>query len=440
MRTRIFDNRVPFNQQWRWGQLPANSNPAWSTAVGLKGEVTTIEDFVNTRFKERSGKGEVINTPFSLRREITDPSLGPYLSWPHGSVTEFGDLRGLEFPSTASLPGIMAEMPSLLGIPTDHTDMMTRVGTSAMARISSSSYSGLVSAGELGETLRYLRNPIQQGLSLAASIERKLSRRVLNKDGRYTPGLLAKRLDQPSSKSIAEEASSLYLQLMYGMRPLVKEISDLAEALTTQKVRSPRETSRSQEGNQWQGTITRGSSQSGISFIENLKYQRNVIVRAGCMYHFLTDIESSNRKWGVRLSDIPSALWALTPSSFVLDWFVNTNQLLSALTPKYGLVEDATWTSVTLEETLVRSCSGYSIPGWTFTNSSGGTGSSTLRIIRKDRRPSLVIGLAPTRVTSGLVDLSLGQTTSLFAMMAQRLAPLIRELGKSHASRMSHPL
>lgn len=432
MRTRIDDKRTSYAKQWRWGDLPNNPNPPWSTAVGYQGEYCVIVDEVNPRFQERSKRGEVINTPFSLVRTTTFPTLGPYLSTVSGSTTWFGDLTKTDFPSANRLPSLIGEMPLLLGLPNDHTDMRTRVGTSAMARVAGAKYPGLVSAGELGETLRYLRNPIATGLKLASAIERKLSRRVL-RNGKYQPGLLAKQLDQRPSKSISEELSSLYLETMYGMRPLVKEISDLAEALTAQAVTYPRETARAKEDNSWQGSLTRVSSESGITFNETLEYSRKVVVRAGCMYHFYSELDSSNREWGVRLTDVPSALWALTPSSFVVDWFLNTNQVIAALTPIHGLVKDAVWTSVSIEETLYRKASGYKIPSWSTTNSSGGTASSSIRIIRKERSPTITVGLAPTKITSGLVDLSLSQTTSLMAMLTQRMVPLIRDLGKSYA-------
>lgn len=432
MRTRIDDKRTTYAKKWRWGELPNNPNPPWSTDVAQQGEVCAVVDEVNSRFQERSKRGEVINTPFRLVRTATVPSMGPYLSATSGSKTLFGDLTATDFPSASQLPYLMGKMPLWLGLPNDHTDMRTRVGTSAMARVAGAKYPGLVSAGELGETLRYLRNPIASGLKLASAIERKLSRRVL-KNGKYQPGLLAKQLDQRPSKSISEELSSLYLETMYGMRPLVREISDLAEALTAQAVTYPRETVRSQEDNTWQGSLTRVNSESGITFNETLEYSRKVVVRAGCMYHFYSELDSSNREWGVRLTDVPSALWALTPSSFVVDWFLNTNQVIAALTPIHGLVKDAVWTSVSIEETLYRKASGYNVTKWPTTTSSGGTSSSSIRTIRKERSPTIIVGLAPTKITSGLVDLSLSQTTSLMAMLTQRMVPLIRDLGKSHA-------
>jgi len=433
MRTRVDDKRVLTATKWRFYDSYVTPQPAYSTGVVSAGELVTVVDVVNSRFQERSKRGEVINTPFYLVRQSTVPSPGPLLTSRQSPSSEFvGDLSGSFFPSSDSLPGILGSMPSLLGIPNDHTDMRTRVGTSAMAKVAGAKYPGLVSVGELGETLRYLRNPIATGLKLASAIERKLSRRVL-KNGKYQPGLLAKQLDQRPSKSISEELSSLYLETMYGMRPLVREISDLVEALTVQTVTHPRETVRSQEDNTWQGSLTRSSSEAGIAFNETLEYSKKVVVRAGCMYHFYSELDSSNREWGVRLTDVPSALWALTPSSFVVDWFLNTNQVIAALTPIHGLVKDAVWTSVSVEETLYRKASGYNIPSWASTKSSGGTSSSSIRLIRKERTPTTIVGLAPTKITSGLVDLSLSQTTSLFAMLTQRMVPLIRDLGKSYA-------
>lgn len=433
MRTRIFDNRANIAIKWRSGASPNNPNPAWSTSVRQVGDYCVVVDEVNTRFQERSKRGEVINTPFALSRTSTGFAPGPYLSAVVGTETWWLDLTKSDFPANVYLPGIMDDMPRLLGIPTDYSAIRTRVGTSCMAKVAGAKYPGLVSAGELGETLRYLRNPFATGLKLAAAIERKLSRRVL-KNGKYRPGLLAKQLDQRPSKSVVEELASLHLEIMYGLRPLVKEVSDLVEAISTKVEMFPRETARSKEENTWQGSLTRSSSEAGVTFTEHLEYSRKLVVRAGCMYHFFSELDMSNRRWGVRLTDVPSALWALTPSSFVVDWFVNVNQVIAALTPIHGLAKDAVWTSLSLEETLTRTPSGYQVTGWpSATQSIGGIKPQTYRVIRKERNPTISVGLAPTKITSGLVDLDLSRTISLMAMATQRIVPLIRDLGKSYA-------
>lgn len=432
MRTRVFDKRMATATKLRWGHTKDNPNPAWTSGSYMPGEVVTVVDSVNSRFLERSKRGEVINTPFSLTRSDVRPAMGPYiLSGPNNGGAFFADYQSAPYPSFG---GISPTTASLFGISTDHSAMITRVGTAAMARVAQAKYPGLVSAGELGETLRYLQNPLKTGLKLASSIERKLSQRVL-RGGKYQPGLIQRRLDLTSSKSVMEEISSLYLELMYGMRPLVKEIFEFAEALTEQSVINPRETARAREENSWQGSLTRQNAEGVIGWTETLNYTRRVEVRAGCMYHFFSGIESSNRDWGMRITDIPSALWALTPSSFVADWFLNMNQLIAALTPIHGLVKDAVWTSVTIEETLTRNCSAYTLSAWPQpVTSSGGTGSSVARMLRKERFPTVTVGLAPTRLTSGLVDLKLSQAATLSAMLTQRIVPLIRDLGKSAAS------
>lgn len=431
MRTRQFDNRIGVPSKFRWGHTISSPNPTWTTSVVLKGELTDVVDEVNTRFQERSKSGEVINTPFSLTRSFVDPSQGPYvLSGPNGGGAYFADYTSAYFPPA---PVISSDTPRVFGISTDFSVMRDRVGTSAMAKVGASNIKGLVSLGELGETLRYLRNPLGQGLKLASSIERKLSKRVLNnspKGGLYRPGLLAKQVAQRPSGPIHKEIANLYLELMYGLRPLVKEISELVEQVSASPVlQKPRETARARETQGWQATIvTPNKSYGAISATETLVYSLEVEVRAGCMYHYFAELSNANRSWGVRFEDIPSAIWALHAGSFVVDWFVNTNEYIQALTPIGGLVKDAVWTSVTTTETLARTCTGYRLDAWPQpVTSSGGTSPSISRMIRKNRTPTINVALAPTQITSGLKDLSLSQTATLFALFTQRLAPLVGE-------------
>lgn len=439
MRSRSLDSSRSIATKWRWGSTVSNPNPAWSTGTGFaRKSVKTMVDYVTPQFKKLSSAGSIVNNPMSSTKLDYETGFGPYLvSQVNNTSTgdrNFGDLRAAEFPApitAAMLPSIA----TLCGAPDVLPNMIVRASTDCMAKVGSSKNQSLTSLGEIRETIAFLRNPIGQGLKLANSIENRLSRRVLRGE-RYGPGVLRRRLDRENTKSVYEECSSLYLEMMYGLRPLVSEISQYASELSDRNVwrQPPRETARAREEHSYVGNYSRTTSESGITYTEDILYHRETRVRTGCMYHWWADVDSANRFWGTRFTDIPSTLWALTPSSFVLDWFFNTNKFIQAITPMYGLAHDATWTSIEIVHTVTRNLRDHKVTGWTTTGATGGS-SATLKYVERSRDPKIKIGLAPTQVTSGLADLGSSQAASLFAMFTQRITPLIRDLGYAHANR-----
>jgi hypothetical protein len=55
--------------------------------------------------------------------------------------------------------------------------------------------------------------------------------------------------------------------------------------------------------------------------------------------------DANRRRMGLRLSDVPSALWELVPWSFVVDRFVSVGKWLDAITPKPNVRILGTWTT-----------------------------------------------------------------------------------------------
>ena len=302
-----------------------------------------------------------------------------------------------------------------------------RVATETLARKGQTGFNGLVFAGELGETLKYLRNPFATGLKLAASIERKLSRNLAEP---WKPGILAKRYDLRSSKSIPSELSSLALEYMYGLKPLVREVEEILDRLQNGfKQHAPRERCGAREVVTKEVRSSVPWNQSSWTSTVDVASTFSVEVSAGALYHFYHGYDANNRDWGVRLTDVPSALWQLQPSSFVVDWFWGVNSFIKAITPIAGLVTDAEWTTVYKTGATVISNKAWgnsSDAGYVL--ESGGSGATYLSTKEISRLPGpLVPTITRTRVSEGVKSLSLGQTEGLLALFTQKCEPLVRE-------------
>jgi len=170
---------------------------------------------------------------------------------------------------------------------------------------------------------------------------------------------------------------------------------------------------------------------AGIRMTRHVSATVSVTVKAGCLYHYSHELEAANRNWGVRLTDVPSALWALTPSSFVVDWFWGVNSFIKALTPIAGLVTDAEWTVVHKTIVLTSYSSDWTLwsdPTW---KSRTPATERTYLLLKEVRRSpaSLTPSITRTRLSDGAKSLAFGQAAGLLALFTQKLDPLMRDLG-----------
>jgi hypothetical protein len=163
--------------------------------------------------------------------------------------------------------------------------------------------------------------------------------------------------------------------------------------------------------------ITLGADYSGITYDETLWGRRDITVRCG----FLTSNTYSNGlqdRWGMRLSDIPAAMWELIPLSFMVDWVLNVRQLIAALSPRLGLSVLAEWTTVTDRRIVLLSGSNYRFSNWTTTRST--TNEILMEYTIKQRTPSVN---SPMIVWKGLGSLSndVGRLFDTIGIFGQKL-------------------
>jgi hypothetical protein len=152
-----------------------------------------------------------------------------------------------------------------------------------------------------------------------------------------------------------------WLEYSFGWSPLVNDIKDgmkaLAETISGKFV----PTLLTGRGSQSEGTTQRkiiGNAGSGMNY--NLEYQTvgEVIVRyKGEAVSEIANYPSIRQTWGIRFSDFVPTVWELIPYSFLVDYFSNVGDVLSAMSE--GSVRLAWGNRTTRLERNTRLVNGY---------------------------------------------------------------------------------
>lgn len=358
-RTRTTDSLSrPLLQRSLWWDTSQAGQPVYPalSAGCTQGEWSLMFDVVTPSFKLRSSRGEVINNSMSytkLKGEILS-AVGPRFTRVSGGTTQWGEYEGVYGvggpPSAVDLLcihirtrhdtyGVKPNVPAMIGL----------ASTQARANVAEPDYDGLVSLGEMKETLRYLRNPFAAGLKLADRLNRQIAS-MRSRKGGYTNDL-----------------ASVYLEFRYAVRPLIKEVESALLNLANKSSRPKRQTARGVQNheNTYTRNVPGGAFGGDALFDQTETCSRSTSVRTGLLYEWVAEPGLADR-WGMRLSDVPSAAWQLVPLSFMYDWVGNVGDYIAAMTPRAGTRALSGWTTVRTKYVLEVASSNFRmIPaGW----------------------------------------------------------------------------
>lgn len=323
-------------------QSTLGSQPVTADTSGSYTENETYEemtDVVTPRYKQISANGGIVNSPMSKVKTITRDNLCYYkylYSWekwyelpPPDDPGQWGTFyhayEGV-FPSSDYLD-VANDLPQLPSY--DEQAKIDQAVAKAWAATDVTELQSLVTLAEGKKTV----------LSLISIFTRLI--KILKK---------IKRLDIKGlmNELSAKELSDRYMELRYALRPLVYEVKGVAAALQTEAGTKPnrltfRGITTYQDDDVSTVTIpVTYSNFAGVwdyDIVRTTKWERNISVRAGV----LTQLEQLNSLniWG--MTQPVESLWELVPFSFVVDWFFNVGDVLSAWTPNYGLKALASW-------------------------------------------------------------------------------------------------
>jgi len=350
MRTRTTDLvlNVPFSRRhtaFGGGTTTVSTNNA------LVGTWNKMEDVVTPGFKRRSNRGELIFSPMSKQSQTFSHAYSGYkMSVPTPAGTPVGTVYIDDFDSLLNWklgPHLMGPTaydylaPKYLISEFSKSSAVTLASTDALANWKEASVQGFVFLAELNKTVNTLKSPLQ-------ALAKELA--FGKKKGYSLSGAL-------------RGASGQYLTWFYGIRSMMFDIEGIKEAIEAKY--SHRETARgkSEVKNKVTNTyvLHDGASLDMSHYQEIL--EEVYTVRAGLMG--LTEGISSSRNFGVRLADIPAALWELTPWSFVLDWAFNIGDFIQSLSVDASSGVQSQWLTINHSLSITRTVSDVSTGnGW----------------------------------------------------------------------------
>lgn len=358
----------------------------------LTGAYAYTYDFVTPDYKSVVSKGGIVNNPYYTEQYEAIRTLKTSSGyWPD----TWGDANGWVYGFSTPDPLGLRFGPCNIDVSkfptTEDATIIGRVVTAAYAGVASPDAMALVSLGEASETLALLREPLDLLVGRTRPFRDAIVsfNRGKHKDPRF----------------LIEKFSNLWLKYRYGIMPLMYDLDGWLKALSSVDL-PVRQTSRGRE-------VTSGTSTSfsiaTAGTLDNCRLdvatQWSQEYRAGVLYETIADLQS---RLGLRLSDVPEAVWELTRFSFVADWFVNAGDFIGALTSSAKATHLAAWSTVKTTatqsftytegtpKTAVHPTGSY--PNRTFVITNSGTGAQVVwRYKRTVRQPVTLanIVLAP---------------------------------------------
>lgn len=323
--------------------------------IGVEGTNRVMDDWVIENFRSEQARGVIFNNPCSWTKDSISRSQCP-MTRVTSNIPRDGDIIDARWG--ASPLAVPPADPALYSL--DWERLRRLACTAALGGIAPPDATSLLTLGELGETLTLIRNPIG---GLTNSFKNMIN-------------LKRKYFKMKAAGVAAEAVANEYLAVMFGMQPLIADINMYIGLLS--RFVPPRRTARGKaQDSSTRRVVQRYEDPWGQPFIGHttLEGTLEVYVRAGSLYEYSCQ-DTISAMLGLRLSDVPIALWQLTRFSFLVDWAFNVGSTIRALTPVAGVHRLAEWYTVrsVCTETIKLSMLYHKdVPGW-----SGSAGGDTV--------------------------------------------------------------
>lgn len=230
------------------------------------------------------------------------------------------------------------------------------------------------------------------------------------KQHRFKDAARILRTPKPSNVSTKKAVSQNVLEYEYGLKPLISDINNSLVILTSE----PRVRRFRAKGYDSQNDVSVNSYSTGTNPVNSsyakLAWQYELQVQIGAEFR----VVNPDLYLASRLGLIDVALpWKLIPFSFVIDWFVNVEQVISSLTDWYGLFVDKPYVT-----TFARSFQNYNTWGTTV-YSSGYTYYTTGTVTDESVELKRAVGAipAPDLVVKPFKGFSLQRGTQAIALV-----------------------
>lgn len=251
---------------------------------------------------------------------------------------------------------VRATRPSI-PTPTGKAENQARASFYKQLKGRQQSFQGLTALGELGQTLRMLRNPAQ-------ALRRGLDDYVKS---------VQKRTRRAKKSSLNRIVSDTWLEHVYGWAPLHSDIKSAGKALNDRIDRFTASYSRiSATGFEEISGISTEIQNEGFGVFLAMRYQRMTQHFISVRYYgevsneCESQIQSDTELFGVSWRDIIPTAWELIPYSFLVDYFTNIGDVLSSFSARKSGVK---WCSRVQNTRSIASIVGFYMD-WKYTETS----------------------------------------------------------------------
>lgn len=255
-----------------------------------------MDDVVWDNFKKRIQNGQIINNPMSYVRNSVELS---------GSMDYQYDDGPNRYQVTGPTTAYNHDNDNILitGSVDAQADV-ARCKQKAIAEIDSTPYEFGEDSLELGETLRFLRNPLGGLLGLSRKFRKDFRKRV-------------KKLDPKAIQAFAKAHASLWLQYRFAVSPLIRSTMDALEAYSSEPpLEPPRKTARGFSFEEDSDTSTDLAPNSWIYKVVQHKSSQG---KATILYMVTNPCYDWSYRLGFRPKDFPTTIWQIMPYSFMVD-------------------------------------------------------------------------------------------------------------------------
>ena len=355
-------------------------------------------DWVTPGYQQLIAKGVIVNAPFSSVKSLkSGGTYGPV----QGTVSKDGNTFVYDCDDGWRM--YLSGTASTSGVDKINTNnLIRRVQTKALAGVEKPELQAMVSLAEFKQTVSLLSGPLGRlnaaFRKLGKQYENDLRRgalqqtwasagRTVRSRRRRRASIAAREKDRRKKSAsqridaFADTLTSAVLGYNLGWKPAMMEIDALLNKIPSLSFEA-RTWSRASDTETYDGsyTTTHSTPWSTVTILHTLK--QSATVRAGVLYN--SELQTPQQHFGIRLADIPEAMWELIPFSFVLDYVVNVEQYIAACRAALTARIITQYTSVHLESehtATVQSetptvCQTPGFTGVTWTVSMGITGGS----------------------------------------------------------------
>jgi len=278
----------------------------------------SMKDVVTPGFASRVSKGESIFNPCSYRREsrsISGTGSARYVSTLSPPSFDY-EFRGPLTTRTMLSYDPFVSLDSL-----DEEGLRERAILSAIAGIDSTPLSTGEDLLEIGETIRFLKNPLRGILTSSESLFK------LKKRSRIT-NLVGDIWYKDDWLDVPANAWATY---RFAFSPFVKSLHDILSSLKTPPPKPPElRTSHGRASDEASSSGDPSFGPTSERFTFSVAKNETVSYHAAIRYRVSNPVYDFRWKYGLRNKDIIPTFWAVMPLSFMVDRLYDVSSFVQA--------------------------------------------------------------------------------------------------------------